>query len=164
MTKFGFTGTRELPTRAALESFALKLCDLADEAFTEAEGINDGIARRVEWHYGMCVGADMLAAELADSAGFWLVGHPPTNRKLIALRPKPHDQMPPLPYLERNKAIVQNAQALIAMPRTTDEELRSGTWSTIRYARRIKRPVLIVRPDGSLFYERWLEKGRRLDD
>jgi hypothetical protein len=33
---------------------------------------------------------------------------------------------------------------LIATPESLTEELRSGTWATIRYARKIKKPCLIL--------------------
>lgn len=56
-------------------------------------------------------------------------------------------------YLDRNKDIVNESEVLIATPKTDEEELRSGTWATIRYARRIGRPVLIIWPDGTLEVE-----------
>lgn len=34
-----------------------------------------------------------------------------------------------------------------------NEQLRSGTWSTIRYARRVDIPRVIVYPDGSIVKE-----------
>lgn len=41
------------------------------------------------------------------------------------------------PYLERNKDIIKNSSILIACPiDKNNEELRSGTWSTIRQARK----------------------------
>lgn len=40
------------------------------------------------------------------------------------------------PYLQRNDALVEHADLLIAFPRTADEVLRSGTWSTVRRARK----------------------------
>jgi hypothetical protein len=54
-----------------------------------------------------------------------------------------------LPPLDRNKMMVDDCEALIATPRLMVEELRSGTWSTIRYARKCRKPVHIVWPDGS---------------
>ncbi len=51
--------------------------------------------------------------------------------------------------LKRNRKIVQNSDILMAAPKGYDEEQRSGTWATIRYARRSGVPVLIIWPDGS---------------
>lgn len=49
---------------------------------------------------------------------------------------------------ERNRAIVDAADLLVACPREAAEDVRSGTWSTIRYARTGKKRVLVVYPDG----------------
>lgn len=57
--------------------------------------------------------------------------------------------MTPAPYLERNAAIVQSTLELIATPGETVEQVRSGTWATIRQARRRRRPTTIVWPDGT---------------
>jgi hypothetical protein len=37
---------------------------------------------------------------------------------------------------------------LLAAPRTKTEEQRSGTWATIRYARKLGRQVCLLWPDG----------------
>jgi hypothetical protein len=48
------------------------------------------------------------------------------------------------PYLERNLNIVKNSSILIACPIDKNkEELRSGTWSTIRQAKKAKIPIYI---------------------
>lgn len=39
-------------------------------------------------------------------------------------------------YMERNDALVEHADLLIAFPRTEHEVLRSGTWATVRRARK----------------------------
>lgn len=49
--------------------------------------------------------------------------------------------------ISRNHLIVALSDHLIAAPEGP-EKVRSGTWSTIRYARRVRRPVTIVWPDG----------------
>lgn len=58
----------------------------------------------------------------------------------------------PKPYLVRNKDIVNASEGMLAAPRGP-EELRSGTWSTIRYARKCRKKVLIMWPDGSETWE-----------
>lgn len=56
----------------------------------------------------------------------------------------------PQPPLERNCIMVRRCNVLIATPRGFAEELRSGTWATIRFARKIGRPIRVVWPDGRL--------------
>lgn len=47
------------------------------------------------------------------------------------------------PYLERNNDIVKNSDVLVACPASKTEVLRSGTWATIRKARKAKIEVFI---------------------
>lgn len=55
-----------------------------------------------------------------------------------------------LPYLTRNRLIIENSDYMIAIPGEAQEKLRSGTWSTIRYAKRLNKSMMIIFPDGSL--------------
>jgi hypothetical protein len=48
-------------------------------------------------------------------------------------------------YLDRNHDIVDSCSILLALP-TGQEILPSGTWATIRYARRAAVPVLLRLP------------------
>jgi predicted Rossmann fold nucleotide-binding protein DprA/Smf involved in DNA uptake len=48
------------------------------------------------------------------------------------------------PYLDRNKDIVRVSIGLIAAPKTNKEEQRSGTWSTVRYATKTGKPLIIL--------------------
>jgi len=52
--------------------------------------------------------------------------------------------------LKRNREIVDICDILWAFPKSRKEELRSGTWATIRYARKKKMPIIIIYPDGGL--------------
>jgi len=52
----------------------------------------------------------------------------------------------PKPYLERNRDIVEDGEILIAAPKSLIEEIRSGTWATIRYARKMGKPIIILDP------------------
>lgn len=57
---------------------------------------------------------------------------------------------PPIPPLTRNRIIAERCDWLLACPATSEEELRSGTWTTVRYARHAKKPISIVCPNGSV--------------
>lgn len=58
----------------------------------------------------------------------------------------------PANALERNKKMVDKAMLVIACPSGTVEKLRSGTWSTIRYARKIRTPIVVIYPDGTFIW------------
>jgi hypothetical protein len=66
---------------------------------------------------------------------------------------KPDLIWPAKPPLERNHDIVDQADVMIATPRTMQEEQRSGTWATIRYARKKGRELHIIWPDGTIAEE-----------
>jgi hypothetical protein len=107
-------------------------------------------------HHGDCIGSDDQADMIARELGLWLHIHPPSNPSKRAWCVVPSGLLTlyqPLPYLERNHAIVDAAAALIATPKEMTETLRSGTWATVRYARRQRKPLHIAWPDGTLSQE-----------
>lgn len=99
------------------------------------------------FHQGDCVGSDAQAAHGARCLGFRIIGHPPTIDAKRAFFPA-DEWREPLSYLERNHKIVIASQEMIATPGEFEEQLRSGTWATIRYARRVGRPLHVIYPDG----------------
>jgi len=58
-------------------------------------------------------------------------------------------------YLERNRYIVDLTDMLIATPNTEYMVLRSGTWSTIRYAIKTKKEVITIYPSGFIEKIEW---------
>lgn len=56
--------------------------------------------------------------------------------------------------LTRNRIIATRCDALLACPAEATEQLRSGTWSTVRYARKASKPVTLLLPDGKVREER----------
>ncbi len=103
------------------------------------------------FHHGMCIGADSEAAlivrdELPDCR---IIGHPPVITSMLNASACHDELLPALPYLDRNKAIVDACDWLLAAP-DGPPRLRSGTWSTIRYAFAQKRPVRILMPRGTI--------------
>lgn len=134
--KLGFSGTQRGATQAQLISMATCLRRL----------------QPVELHHGMCIGADAQVNDLARALGILIVGHPPTNRDRMAIGLEIDIECKPRPYLDRNRDIVFTTEALLAAPRGP-EVPRSGTWSTVRYARELGRQVTICWPDGSVTIE-----------
>lgn len=96
-------------------------------------------------HHGDCVGADAEAHKLAKSLGFRVVGHPPNNPVKRAWC-QFDEVWPEKPYLCRNREIVKATMLLVACPGEAVEQLRSGTWATIRCARAKKKQIIMVVP------------------
>lgn len=102
----------------------------------------------VALHVGDCIHADEQAVNIARLCGMWIIGHPPSNPRKRAFCVY-NEEREPAPYLVRNHNIVDECERLVAAPHGRTEMLRSGTWATIRYARRSGRALRIVWPDGS---------------
>lgn len=100
-------------------------------------------------HHGDCVGGDAEAHAIALVLGLRVVIHPPANSKRQAFCKGPDDRVawrPARAYLERNREISDESQQLLAAPKGMEEEMRSGTWSTVRYARKTLKPTTIIWP------------------
>lgn len=95
-----------------------------------------------ELHHGDCVGWDKQAHDIAVSLGITTVAHPPDNSKMRAFCCADYVR-PALPYLERNREIVLSTVKMIAAP-DGPEVARSGTWSTIRTAKKMGRAGVIL--------------------
>lgn len=109
----------------------------------------------VTLHHGDCVGADTDAHYIAyDNYSCNIVVHPPISpRARSYCHGRYHDGplveiLPEKEYLDRNKDIVSDSEILFGFPEGEIEKVRSGTWSTIRFARKIKIPCFIIYPDG----------------
>ena len=152
--KLGFTGTREGMTPLQREVVRSLLNGDA----------RPGIAAAMvtELHHGDCIGSDSTAHDLALLVGLpRIVVHPPSASFYRAFRTSPllppertrSEARPPKPYLDRDRDIVNETDRLIATPKGMTEERRSGTWATVRYARLLARPIIIVYPDGHVSIE-----------
>lgn len=96
--------------------------------------------------HGDCEGADAQFHELARKHGYWIVIHPPTNDAKRAFC-RGDTILPVKPYLKRNADIVRGSDILLAGPKSLHEKARgSGTWATIREARRRGKTYFILKP------------------
>tara|TARA_R110002095_G_scaffold142284_1_gene123231 strand:+ start:1278 stop:1589 length:312 start_codon:yes stop_codon:yes gene_type:complete len=86
-----------------------------------------------ELHHGDCTGWDEQAFEVALDLGLKTVAHPPTSDSFRAFTAS-DVILPTAPYLARNKDIVVAVERMIAAP-DGPERQRSGTWSTVRFAK-----------------------------
>ncbi len=112
------------------------------------QGQND--PTNITLHHGDCIIADNVAHRIAKALSWRVEIHPPDNPTKRAFCKHADLIHPEKPYLERNRDIVDASEALIATPAENAELARSGTWSTVRYARKKAIPVYIVFPDGSV--------------
>lgn len=131
--KIGFTGTQRgmtQPQKAALHQWLIE-------------------HEPSELHHGDCLGADAQVHGLCCEELIQTVLHPPINpakRAFCASR----RVRTPKPYLVRNKDIVDDTDMLIATPGEMIARLRSGTWSTVRYAAKTGKRSILVFPDGTI--------------
>ena len=113
--RVGFTGTRQ---------------EMTCEQFSALCRVVQTFAGVAEWHHGCCVGADAEGVEVANqyAPGARVVAHPPANAALVSLNTLDFsdERRDPLPYLDRNRAIVDACDVLVACPKGP-EERRSGT-------------------------------------
>lgn len=104
--------------------------------------------------HGGCVGGDDEIDQVAEELGVDRVVFPSTivSKRISTevLRSRNRSRvmiMAPRPPLERNPLIVDASHRMVACPGETQEKTRSGTWATIRYARRRKK----IDPEDIIF-------------
>ena len=132
--KIGFTGTQK------------GMSDVQKEAFFKL--INK--YKPEEFHHGDCIGADSDADNIIRKLNITQIHtiiHPPNSSTKRSYCSSQFIREPK-PYLERNKDIVNETDLLIACPKGIKEELRGGTWATIRYAKKVGKKIIIIYPDG----------------
>lgn len=143
--RVGFTGSRDGMTNDQVLQVHMLLGDLRTTASQAT--------------HGMCVGADKQFHDMAKALDYFVIGAPGVNvagDRQHRATVKCDLEMPPKPFLARNRDIVQESDVVIACPAQVREQTRSGTWATIRYARQAEKPLVIIWPDGSGLVERVL--------
>lgn len=86
--------------------------------------------RYISLHHGGAIGADVEAAALARltrGPDFPIICHPAGSDPL-----------------GRNRRIVAACDVLVAAPDSNIEQLRSGTWATVRYGRQAGRRIILL--------------------
>ena len=131
----GFTGTQHNTTLAQFEC----LFDMVVQ--TEA----------TEAHHGDCVGADASFHAMCEDVGIPIVIHPPLVRtKRAFCEEGVVVEWPAKDYLVRNHDIVDCIDLLLVCPKTFEEQLRSGTWATWRYAKKQGKDIILILPEGKI--------------
>ena len=138
MPKISMTGTRqELKlTKVQLENFKNLMIQYKEEGYTHL-------------NHGDCIGADAIAHEMAVELGLEIIIHPPDDPKYRANCTTGNVEiMPEKSYRSRNQQIVNNGSVLLALSRGNREINYSGTWMTVRMARKKGMPIVVCYPDG----------------
>lgn len=151
----GFTGTRHGLTQDQLIQIHMWLGDL-------------WTLRAQEAHHGLCLGADHEFHVQVRGFGYRIVGHPGilSNGARYLRDEKAElevDELrPERAMLVRNEDIVLSSDVMIAAPHQKQEQFKgSGTWATMRYTKKSKKPLLIVYPDGAIdCTELWYQEFR----
>lgn len=136
--KVCFTGTQKKLTPKQLEDLESRLDSLKPSALI----------------HGGCIGGDDAADLIAVKLGIYRVIYPCDIRsksipvEVLRARGRCTINLPPYKPLDRNRIMVSVADFLIAYTRQEQEYLRSGTWATIRYARKAKLPHWVIGPSG----------------
>jgi hypothetical protein len=106
-----------------------------------------------QFNHGDCIGADTDAHEVVSKYDIPIHIYPGVDKRgaspkrAFCINGTIHQSQE---YLIRNKKMVDLCNVLIACPAESTEQLRSGTWSTIRYAKTIKTSIVTIYPDGTI--------------
>lgn len=136
MMNLGLTGTQE---------------GLNANQFEAVKRVLSGMHHMIaEVHHGDCIGADVELVTLINELypDIRIISHPPIKDGKRAWFPSDLTHRAK-PYLHRNRDIVEASDVLWAFPAGA-EKLRSGTWSTVRYARKVNKPYTLFTPDGAV--------------
>jgi len=141
--KIGFTGTQKGMTENQKIGFSylIKYLNIKEFAHGDCIGADANAHDLVFQYFTDCLKQDLFRGKI--------VIHPPINPTKRAFC-KSREIRECLPYIDRNHNIVDECKILIGTPKGYEEELRSGTWATLRYAKRISRSNYIIYPDGSI--------------
>ena len=140
----GVTGTRQGMTREQREWFEARL-----QTDPKPGRLVHGAAKGVDTQ------CHHLVAVYHIPRTIWPSNHSESlvdeyDEAMVILGDWTHEKKPPL---ERNKDIVDGSTEMVAFPANQFEELRSGTWACVRYARKVHKPLTIVWPDGQVTKE-----------
>jgi len=133
--KIGFTGTKKSMTPKQKKVFTFLIS-----------------GKSGEFHHGDCIGADAEAHDIIKKEDISIHIHPPEKNDHRAYKKGSAKMWEKRDYLARNKDIVEATEILIATPKG-NEVLRSGTWATIRYAKKNDKIIYIIMPDGNVIYQ-----------
>lgn len=142
--RIGFTGSRKGMTGDQQAALAKELRELQDKHREED----------VEAHHGDAVGADAQFHAICQGLRIPIIVFPSKDQRDRAFCTGAKAEHPPQKFREQSEAIVRFCDLLIAAPDGFRERLRgSGTWMTVRIARKAQKTCVFCYPDGVLEIE-----------
>lgn len=136
----GFTGSRTGMTDDQQAAVRQELQKVLDEHQSEA----------LEAHHGDAIGADTQFHAICQEVNIPVVIHPSQDQKDRAFCEGAKAERPPQNFRQQSESIVNSSDILIAAPNGFREQLRgSGTWMTVRIARKAEKTCVICFPDGA---------------
>lgn len=105
-------------------------------------------------HEGDCKGVDVQITLMFQDIcpEVTIVRHPPIKTSYQAFGPY-NETREPKDYLVRDQDNVNESDYLWAAPNGPEVMRGSGTWATVRMARRKGIPITIIMPSGKVIYE-----------
>lgn len=93
--------------------------------------------------HGDCVGADSQFHKICKQNKFSITIYPPKIKTMRGYNDgyiiKEEQE-----FITRNHNIVDDCDILLACPKDKNEVLRSGTWATIRYAKKKNKEIILI--------------------
>jgi hypothetical protein len=137
--RIGFTGTRKELTPQQHEALERELCDLK-QRYAD---------KQLQAHHGDTIGADAAFHRMCQQLQIEVVIHLATDQSDRAYCQGAMDTLAPVDFSDQSDAIVKCTQLLVAAPDGFKEKVRgSGTWMTVRRARKAQRSIVFIYPDG----------------
>lgn len=143
--KVGFTGSQHGMNQTQAEI----VYDLL-QAWRYAETLSN-LSVINEFHHGDCIRADNYAHQIAQHLGYETHIHPPIDERKRAFSCDGDKHYIAQDYLDRNHIIVEMTDRLIATPKEMEEQVRGGTWSTYRYAKKCGKKIWLISPSGRIW-------------
>lgn len=138
--RIGFTGSRKGMTEDQQEAIRLQLSELIEEHPDE----------ELQAHHGDAIGSDAQFHAACQRLKLPVVIHPSTDQKERAFCEGAKVTNEPVEFAEQTSALVNLCQILLAAPDGFKERWRgSGTWMTIRAARKSGMTIVICYPNGT---------------
>jgi hypothetical protein len=115
--------------------------------------------------HGDCIGGDAQLARIAKDLGYYLIAHPghpkdPNETKYRAFTDFNDEIREIKPFIVRDKDMVDGAGLLLAAPYQDYEVTRSGTWTTVRYAKNEGVTVAFVYPSRNRIRDIYMGKSQ----